>query len=230
MTFRMCFLAFISGFDTTLLFLKTPFSLGFWATDVFIFSYHSDCAPGSILQLSCICVLSLLLVLIYPTNFIICFSCVRPYARHQGSGTSERSPSGLKCERPIMLWPLLADRPVPSLRPPLLHTTATIPRTLSSLLPLGFGRGSSLSLKCPLHLFLCSALSHPSGCGSCVISSEKSFVTHQVGQEPASVLMFITEPVHRITELVSFFCPFCNGRSQVLGSFVCPAANTVLDM
>lgn len=77
---------------------------------------------------------------------------------------------------------------------------------------------------------VCLTLSHLSRYGLGIISSGKAFVTHQSAPGAASVLKFITEPTHRIIAPVSLFCPVPDGRSQLFGSFVSPAPNTVLDM
>lgn len=77
---------------------------------------------------------------------------------------------------------------------------------------------------------VCLTLSHLSRYGLGIISSGKAFVTHQSAPGAASVLKSITEPTHRIIAPVSLFCPVPHGRSQLFGSFVSPAPNTVLDM
>ena len=170
-------------------------------------------------------VLSLLLVLIYPTS--ACYKLIR-CARSWGSVTRDPWLKGLKRENFI----LLTAHPAPSLPPALLCTTLAIPRFQWALFGLGTSAGVVSSASSVLYICPCVglALLPLSACGSGVISSEKASGTHQSGSGAISVLRFITETTHRRTAPVTLFCAVPDGSGQLFGSLVSSAQNTVLNM
>lgn len=99
----VCFLNFFAGF-TLVPFLKTQFSLGFWATNLLVISHLSDFGLSlSSYALLRVCVLNLLLGLVYPTNSYCMFIMSGPVL----GADDQRQASGRQVACSVRSWPAL---------------------------------------------------------------------------------------------------------------------------